>query len=346
MKCLRNQDGSVLVFVTLMIVLLLVIVGMGLDTGQLAYTRSTSQSAVDAAALAAASAIPAGNVTEVENRAQVFNTKNSFTDSAKNSIKATSVTLIEYSYNPTTKVSTMAKAASISTANAARVALETKNPYDAGATNNPIKSPLFLTPLFNLMGIASQKTQNVSVNAVAVNSALVGLPMAVEEARCGQSTPIKLLQSSSSQGQGNSFNDNSGYTTYWVTQTTPGTIQDFLGAADKCSGGIPAFTGTQACANMNNGVIASVYDDFANLFNSNPSKCYLIPVVKDGSPWQACNHIEYFGTWCPDPTTPVVKSGNDKYLYGTLTCPADPTKVDTTLKCFTQVLVRDKLSGM
>ena len=35
MKTLKNEDGSVLIWVTLMIVLLLMIVGIGLDTGQL-----------------------------------------------------------------------------------------------------------------------------------------------------------------------------------------------------------------------------------------------------------------------------------------------------------------------
>ena len=35
MHSIHNEQGSVIVFVTLMIVLLLIMVGMGLDTGQL-----------------------------------------------------------------------------------------------------------------------------------------------------------------------------------------------------------------------------------------------------------------------------------------------------------------------
>src|SRR5437016_9062936 len=61
MQSIKNERGAVIVFVTLIIVLLLVMVGMGLDTGHLAYVRSQGQPAVDAAALAAASAIPSGN---------------------------------------------------------------------------------------------------------------------------------------------------------------------------------------------------------------------------------------------------------------------------------------------
>jgi Flp pilus assembly protein TadG len=346
MKCLCNQHGSVLVFVTLMIVVLLVIVGMGLDTGQLAYTRSTGQSAVDAAALAAASGIPTGDETIVRNRATLFNAQNTFTDSTAHSIQGANVTLMQYQYDPTTKTATMTQAASISTANAARVALEAKNPYDAGATNVPIKSPLFLTPLFNLMGIVSQNTQNVSVNAVAVNSGLVGLPMAVEVARCNETGTIKLLQSSSSQGQGNSFNDNSGYTTYWINETNPNTIEDFLRVSNNCGGGMTALSGAGFCTNLNNGAIVSTYPDFDNLFRSNPGKCFLIPIVASGSDWSRCQNIMYFGKWCPDATEPVHNQGNDRWLNGTLTCPISPTNVDPTLKCFTQVLVRDKASGM
>ncbi len=344
MNSLRKQQGSVLVFVTLMIVLLLVMVGMGLDSGQLAYTRSTGQPAVDAAALAAASGIPvaqaAGVDTEVRNRAVLFNSGNNFTGSASTSISTANVTLMTYD----TATRNLAKAASIATANAARVALESNNPYDGSATNTPITSPLFLTPLFNLMGISSQRTQNVSVSAVAVNSALVGLPIAVEQAKCGQSGEIQLLQSTSSTN-GNTFNDNSGYTTYWINNTSATTVKQFLNASSNCSGGLPAISGVGFCTQLNNGQITSLYDDFNALFTNNPGVCYLIPVVANGSNWTACQNIIEFGTWCPDATTPVVKSGNDKYIYGTLTCPSDPTTT-TNLQCFTQVLVRDKPSGM
>jgi uncharacterized membrane protein len=49
MNVLANQRGTVIVFITLMVVLLMIMVGMGLDTGMLTYTRATGQSAVDAA---------------------------------------------------------------------------------------------------------------------------------------------------------------------------------------------------------------------------------------------------------------------------------------------------------
>ena len=61
MKPLDNENGTVLIFATLMIVLLLIMVGMGLDTGHLVYIRSQGQPAVDAAARAPASPKPTGN---------------------------------------------------------------------------------------------------------------------------------------------------------------------------------------------------------------------------------------------------------------------------------------------
>lgn len=40
MKTVKNERGSVIVFVTLMIVVLLIMVGLGLDTGQMTYVRN------------------------------------------------------------------------------------------------------------------------------------------------------------------------------------------------------------------------------------------------------------------------------------------------------------------
>ena len=103
MQPVKNQQGYVVVFVTLMIVLLMIMVGMGLDTGHLAYVRSQGQPAVDSAALAAASAIPSGNWSTVTDRAAKFNpggtnpgTGNNYLDSPSNKINQKNVTLVKY----------------------------------------------------------------------------------------------------------------------------------------------------------------------------------------------------------------------------------------------------------
>jgi len=48
MHATHNERGTVLIFVTLSIVLLLIMVGMGLDTGHLVFVRAQGQAAVDA----------------------------------------------------------------------------------------------------------------------------------------------------------------------------------------------------------------------------------------------------------------------------------------------------------
>jgi hypothetical protein len=85
-------------------------------------------------------------------------------------------------------------------------------------------------PLLNLFGHNVDDTAELSVSAVAVIKAAPGLPIAIEEARCSQPNPQKLLQSSSQT-------DNSGYTTYWIHNTSASVIRDLLENAKTCGGG-------------------------------------------------------------------------------------------------------------
>src|SRR5678816_806231 len=195
MQAVKNEQGFAMVFATLMVVLLLIMVGMGLDTGHLAYVRSQGQPAVDSAALAAASAIPSGNWSTVTDRAAKFNpggtnpgTGNNYLDSPSNQINQKNVTLVKYD-NGTGEFIT--SGVNINNANGARVALESSNPY-GGNAGKAMKSPLFLTPLLNLFGQASNKTADVSVSAVAVNQALPGLPIVVVQGLCGQTGDVEL----------------------------------------------------------------------------------------------------------------------------------------------------------
>src|ERR1044071_7932455 len=73
MKALKTDSGSVLVFITLMIVLLMVMVGMGLDTGWLTYGRSQGQRAVDAAALAGAAGLAKGDAAAIKKDIEALN---------------------------------------------------------------------------------------------------------------------------------------------------------------------------------------------------------------------------------------------------------------------------------
>jgi len=333
MHAVNNNRGTVLIFVTLLIVLLLVMVGMGLDTGHLVYVRAQGQAAVDAAALAAASAIPTGSATEVNNRAAAFDSKNNYVDSPSNSITDANVTYVQYSPVDGT-INTAG--VSIANANGVRVALETTNPHTGASPATGIIARLFLMPLLNLLGYNIDDTATLSVSAVAVIKAAPGLPIAIEKAKCSQPNPQKLLQSSSQT-------DNSGYTTYWINNTSAAEIRALLKSAKTC-GGLPAVD-VGFATQLNNGQISSIYSDFADVFKANPGECYLIPVVQDGSKWNQTEKIIDFAKFCPDPKNPVVKDGNDKYIYGTVTCGQNPYNT-TDVSCYVPTLVRDVKSGM
>jgi Flp pilus assembly protein TadG len=332
MQTVHNQRGTVLIFITLLIVLLLIMVGLGLDTGHLVYVRAQGQAAVDAAALAAASAIPTGSVTEVNNRAAAFNAKNNYIADSKNVITGANVTYVQYSAADG-KINT--SGVTIANANGVRVALETKNPHTGANTGTAMTSPLFLTPMLRLLGQSVTSAADVSVSAVAVLKASAGLPLAIEEAKCGQTNPQKLLQSSNR-------NDNSGYTTYWIENTSATEIRKLLKSASAC--GMPP-VGIGFPAQLNNGQVSGVYDDFDDAFKANPGKCYLIPVVRNGSNWNQTENIIDFAKFCPDPTDPVVKDGKDKYIQGTVTCGQSPYNAPG-VSCYVPTLVRDVKSGM
>src|SRR5678815_1705390 len=125
MTTLKNQHGSVLVFVTLMIVILMVMVGLGLDTGQMTYVRNQGQAAVDAAALAAISGLPqaqaTGNPSEVVNRAAAYNSTNNYVESPTNQIGSSNVSYVKYDFATNTITNYNEPMMS---ANGVRVALE------------------------------------------------------------------------------------------------------------------------------------------------------------------------------------------------------------------------------
>ncbi len=125
-----------------MIVILMVMVGMGLDTGFLVLSRSMGQRAVDMAALAGAAGLAKGDAAAIQSNIQqimVTGTANDYVDRTNNVIDPTvngkNVTLLTYDFK-TQKIT--GPAANITSANAVRVALETTNPYTAQAQIRPL----------------------------------------------------------------------------------------------------------------------------------------------------------------------------------------------------------------
>jgi Flp pilus assembly protein TadG len=346
-KNLGNERGAVLVFVTLIIVLLLVMIGMGLDTGQLTYVRSQGQSAVDAAALAAASAVPTNSRAQVDSRVAGFNSTNTYVDSPNNLLGTGNVTLVKHDGSTFTKA-TVSDPATTGDANGVRVALETNNPYDAGATATPMKSPLFLTPLFNLFGASTPTTANVSVSAVAIVKPIPGMPVVIGRTICdaaagGTKNDVLLLTDNQKVEQ-------SGWTSFYVDSANAKYMKAMV-ANNKTCDSIPAIDfSSPGCINLNNGDIASLRQEIADVyapFSSPPNSddCFFIPVVDDttgGNTFLGCKAIYDWARIC---ISEVQTKSNPKYVKANVTCGQNPLTTRDT-KCYTPVLVRDKQSGM
>jgi Flp pilus assembly protein TadG len=341
MQPVRNEDGYVLIIATLMIVLLLILVGMGLDTGHLAYIRSQGQPAVDAAALAAASAIPSGKWSTVTDRAAKFNpggtnpgTGNNYLNSPDNEIKQQNVTLVKYD-NATGEFTT--SGVNVTNANGARVALENNNPH-GGTAGKAMKSPLFLTPLLNLFGQTTEATANVSVSAVAVNQALPGLPIVVVQGLCGKTGDVEL----DFQAGGKST---AGWETYQIENASTTEVRGLFEKLPYCAGQPSIDVGY--CGNIANGLNTTVVNEHLKpMFKADPSRCYLIPVIPTAGNLTQCQKIVDWAQFCP------AKGNNtgDAFpsqgmLKGKVTCGQSVWESRDT-QCYVQRLVRDKTSGM
>jgi len=218
--------------------------------------------------------------------------------------------------------------------------LENSNPYD-GPVGAAMKAPLFLTPLLNLFGQSTPGTANVSVSAVAVIKAVPALPATTIDSFCDGKTHTLEF---------NGGSDNAAWTTYNIANSNATDVRDLFDALPSCEGQPDVDTGY--CTNLTNGTIGNVFNTtLPNLFNRNPGKCYLMPVVAataltSGGSFVGCSVIKDWAQFCPDPTDPFNKDGADKgQLKGTITCGQSPY-TSTDSKCYVPRLVRDTRSGM
>jgi Flp pilus assembly protein TadG len=347
MQSVKNERGSVLIFATLIIVLLLIMVGMGLDTGHLAYVRSQGQPAVDSAALAAASAIPSGDMTKVTDQAAKFNpgasgnpgAGNDYVSSSNpsNKIGPNNVTLVKYNNVTgtfiTSGVSIDPKAPLSVRANGVRVALENNNPH-GGTAGAAMKSPLFLTPLLNLFGQTTSNTADVSTSAVAVIRALPGLPIVVTDNLCPEPTKTKTLDFQPP--------NTAGWETYYIENASTSEVRVLWEALPFCSG--QPIIDVGYCGNVANGVNETIVNGHLKpMFKAEPDRCYLIPVIKppQGQVNQ-CQTITDWASFCPDKIDPFPSTGT---LKGTITC-GQNTFDSRDTKCYVPFLMRDAKSGM
>jgi Flp pilus assembly protein TadG len=363
MTKVRNQSGSVLVFITLMIVILLVMVGMGLDTGYLTFSRAVAQRAVDMAALAGAAGLAKVDVAAIQSNIEQLNSTNDYVKSSGNTISGavnggsgigTNVTLVKYDFATNTITNAPV---SLANANAVRVALEKTNPYSGNSSNSAVATPSVLTPLINLFGasVSASGSNDLNVSAVATMVGQPGLPIALNGCNIaweGTNTAIPWNQTPS----GGSNPNNSGWTTYLDRSVSSPDVIALIHKISACQGTGTVGIGTNIC--LNNGSQTPDLREFESLIGTNPDgtpKCYLAPVIPSTSNFTGCdNEILAYAQICPlaicGPGVNASKNQNlctepssfGKYIFATVKkCDvSDPNKPGIS-SCYSLRLVRE-----
>lgn len=332
MQTVKNERGSVIVFVTLMIVVLLIMVGLGLDTGQITYVRNQGQAAVDAAALAAVSGLPSRTPSVVEGRAAAYNSTNNYVESPTNFIKAADVSYVKYDFD-TNAIANYNEP--IATANGVRVALE-------GARS--ITTPVFLTPLLNLLGMSASGTQEVNVSAVATIVSRPATPIAIWSNICNTTDQqIKLQHPDKKSDDGS---ENSCWTTFLDCSSGAADIKALFDTAGSCSGTPIDGTigiGTQIC--QNRGQVNTTLQTAKDFFmTAHPGDWWLVPVITGGGNCDPTNPAAIVN-WAKIYPKAVVTTGNPKYITADIVCdPNLPRELDVSL-CFSHRLVREPTKG-
>ncbi len=344
MKTLGNEKGSVIVFVTLMIVLLLIMVGMGLDTGQVTYVRSQGQAAVDASALAAVSGLPSRNTVQVQNRAAGFNSTNDYVESPTNPIGNSNISYVEYDFSTNTITN---YAANINTANGVRVALEQ-------ATGSGITTPVFLTPLLNLLGFSTAATADINVSSVAVIQAKPAIPIALWSGVCpgaGDPDPKEVKIQMQHPDQKSNGEENSCWTTFLDCSSGAPDIKAGFTTAKTCSGGkITGEIGIDVPPGIcqNRGSVTTVMQTAEDFWNAtkNTLEWWLVPVIEGGGNCAASNPT-LIKNWAKIKPIAFQKQGYPKYIEAWVTCGENliDEGFDSSL-CFSYRLVREPAKGM
>ena len=360
---LRNESGSVLVFITLMIVILMVMVGMGLDTGYLTFSRAVAQRAVDMAALAGAAGLAKVDVAAIQSNIEQLNTTNDYVKSSGNAISGAvnagsgvgkNVTLVKYDFATNTIVQAPV---SLANANAVRVALETTNAYSGSSSNSAVATPAFLTPLINLFGggASAAGANNLNVSAVATMVAQPGLPIALNGCNSaweGTNTAIPWNQTPS----GGSNPNNSGWTTYLDNSVSSPDVITLIHKIAACQGTGNVGLHTNIC--LNNGSQTPDLREFETLIGTNPDgtpKCYLAPVIPSTSNFTGCdNEILAYAQICPlaicGPGVNASKNQNlctqsssfGKYIFATVKkCNVGDPNAPGITSCYSLRLVRE-----
>jgi hypothetical protein len=317
-------------------------VGIGLDTGQLTYVRNQGQAAVDAAALAAVSglAVTPKAHDNVVARAAGFNSKNDYVESKTNAIGSSNVTYVQYDYNTNTITKYDSDIADAAT-NGVRVALE-------GNTSS-ITSPVFLTPLLNLLGIGASSTKEINVSAVATITTKPAIPIALWASQCPADDGVTVAENVKLQLQHPDQKDgveNACWTTFLDCSSGAPDIKAGFEVAASCSGSPingDINIGTLICQNA--GAVNSVMTKAQQFFfTDHPNRWWIIPVIK-GTGNCAAKDPTAIVNWAKIYPKDIVKTGNPKYILADVVCGSKLINESESSLCFSYRLVREPGKG-
>jgi hypothetical protein len=188
-----------------------------------------------------------------------------------------------------------------------------------------------------LFGQTTSTTADVSTSAVAVIRALPGLPIVITDGLCGKEEAILDLQNGNTAG----------WETYYIENTSTTWVRDLWEALPFCSG--QPIVDIGYCGNIANGVNATIFNDHLKpMFKAEPTRCYLIPVVKHNGNFNQCQTITDWAQFCPACGSSVDCANafpGQGQLKGKITCAQD-TWFSRDTKCYVPFLVRDTKSGM
>ena len=271
---------------------------------------------------------------EVKARAASFTSKNDYVGSPNNTIGAANVSYVQYDFTNNTITNYSVPFAS---ANGVRVALE---------SSSAVQTPMFLTPLMNLLGIPTSGTQSVSVSAVSVITSKPSIPIALWSSACNGITTVPNVHIKQQHPSKNDGDENSCWTTYLDKSSGSPDVKALFQVSSTCSGaavdgaidiGTPIY--------QNKGQQNADYGVASQFFMTDyPNRCWLIPVIDGSGNCDAKNPapIKDWAKICP---TAVSKNGSHSYIQANVTCNQNIHDSHDTSLCFSHRLVREPSKG-
>jgi hypothetical protein len=198
-----------------------------------------------------------------------------------------------------------------------------------------------------LLGIGSAPATDINVSAVAVYSAIPGIPLALGGCTVGDGA--QLFKQTPSGGEDP---NNSGWTTYTVNETNTPDLIKRIRAIVNCQGGGEAKVGTPIC--LGNGANSPVVEEFATLADPLGQKCYFTPIVDPILVFNKCDQpIQGWAKLCikhvcapPDSNkNPNCTDKGSKYIVADVKACYLPDSARVG-QCYRHSLIREKAIGM